>query len=81
MTDYEKICSFENLYKAHLKARRGKRGEREVISFENRLSKNICELSESLKNKTYKISGYHSFKVYDPKEREIHALSYRDRVV
>ncbi len=78
---YEKIYNFENLYKAHLRARAGKRSEREVIDFENDLSRNLVGLSERLKNGTYKIKGYYSFKVYDPKERNIHALYYEDRVV
>lgn len=81
MTDFEKIYSFENLYRAHLRARLGKRKERDVIDFESNLSENLVTLSESIRNKTYKISGYYSFKVYDPKERDIHALYYRDRVV
>ena len=34
MTDYEKIYDFDNLYKAHRKARLGKRNITEVIDFE-----------------------------------------------
>lgn len=81
MTDYEKIWNFENLYKAHKKARLGKRNTKEVIDFEINLGKNLTELSNSLKNKTYKMGPYYSFTVYDPKVRKIHALHYRDRVL
>ena len=81
MTDFEKIYSFRNLYKAHTIARRGKRNTREVIEFEMNLSENLTELSESLKAGTYRMSGYYSFMVHDPKDRVIHALHYRDRVV
>ena len=81
MTDFEKICDFQNLYKAHTKARRGKRTNREVIDFEMNLSDNLTRISDSLKNNTYKMSGYYSFTVHDPKVRTIHALHYRDRVV
>ena len=81
MTDFEKIYSFQNLYKAHTIARRGKRNTREVIEFEMNLSENLTELSESLKAGTYRMSGYYSFMVHDPKDRVIHALHYRDRVV
>lgn len=73
MTDYEKIWNYENLYKAHKKARLGKRNTKEVIDFEMNLSKNLTELSNSLKNKTYKMGSYYSFTVYDPKVRKIHA--------
>lgn len=81
MTDYEKIYDFQNLYKAHKKARLGKRGIREVIEFEMNLAENLTKLSDSLRDKTYKMSGYYSFFVHDPKERKIHALHYIDRVV
>ena len=81
MTDYEKICDFQNLYKAHTIARRSKRTTREVIEFEMNLAENLTTISESLKNGTYKMSDYYSFMVHDPKDRIIHALHYRDRVV
>ncbi len=81
MTDYEKIWSFENLYKAHKKARLGKRNTKEVIEFELNLGKSLSDLSDSIKKKTYAIGGYYAFTIYDPKVRRIHALHYRDRVV
>ncbi len=81
MTDYEKICDFQNLYKAHTIARRSKRNTREVIEFEMNLAENITALSDTLKNGTYQMQGYYSFAIYDPKYRMIHALHYRDRVV
>lgn len=81
MTDFEKLYDFQNLYKAHTVARRGKRNTREVIEFEMNLSENLTRISDELKNGTYKISGYYTFEIYDPKHRVIHALHYRDRVV
>ena len=78
---YEKIYDFQNLYNAHKRARLGKRNTREVIEFELNLSENLTRLSDSLRNHSYKVSGYYSFDVYDPKLRKIHALHYRDRVV
>lgn len=81
MTDYEKICDFENLYKAHRAARLGKRNTAEVVQFEMNLSMNLIRISDALKNKTYRMSGYYSFMIHDPKNRTIHALHYVDRVV
>ena len=78
---YEKIYDFQNLYKAHKRARLGKRNTREVIEFELNLSENLTRLSDSLRDHSYRVSGYYSFDVYDPKLRRIHALHYRDRVV
>lgn len=81
MTDYEKIYSFQNLYKAHTVARLSKRSTREVIEFETNLSENLIALSDELKNGTYRMQDYYSFVIRDPKYRVIHALHYRDRVV
>ena len=81
MFNYDLIYNFENLYKAHKKARLGKRDNSEVIKFEMDLSKNLMDLSVELKNETYSLSGYYEFWVYDPKKRKIHALHYRDRIV
>lgn len=78
---YEKIYSFENLYKAHRKARLGKRDLAETIIFENNLGENLIKLSDDIREGIYRIDGYYSFMVYDPKKRIIHALHYKDRVV
>ena len=81
MTDYEKICDFENLYKAHKRARCCKRHKKDVILFEMNLAENLWNIKNSLENRTYKVAGYNKFMIYDPKEREIQALSYYDRIV
>jgi retron-type reverse transcriptase len=81
MTDYEKVCDFANLYCAHQAARRGKQGSTEVIRFELDLAKNLTELSDALKDGSYRLAPYVRFQVHEPKLRDVHALSYRDRVV
>lgn len=81
MNNFDNIISFENLYKAHRRARLGKRHKKEVIEFEGNLSENIWRIHYDLKYGKYMVGGYHSFMIYDPKEREIQAISYRDRVV
>lgn len=81
MTDYEKICDFQNLYNAHKKARLGKRHKKDVILFEANLAENLWNIKNSLENHTYKVGGYKKFLIYDPKKREIQALSYYDRIV
>lgn len=75
------VISFEALYKAHRRARKNKRFKKEVIQFELELSKNLWALHYDLLYGKYKMDGYHKFMIYDPKEREIQAISYRDRVV
>ena len=79
--EFEKIISFDSLYKAHRRARLGKRGKKEVVNFEINLSQNLWALHYDLKYGNYELGEYHKFMIYDPKEREIQAISYRDRIV
>ena len=79
--DYNQLTSFEALYKAHKVARCGKRHKWDVINFESKLSENLVELESDLKSNTYKVGKYKTFKVYEPKERLIQALGYKDRIV
>ena len=81
MSEYNKLWDYQNLYRAHRAARRGKQGEAEVISFEMRLAENLTALSDAIRDHTYRMGDYYTFMVHDPKERMIHALHYADRVV
>lgn len=62
-------------------ARRGKLKKTEVIIFELNLESELLELVEQIKHGKYKTGNYRTFKIYEPKERDIQALPYRDRVV
>ena len=42
---------------------------------------NILSLHEDLKNKVYRHSSYHAFNISDPKPRNIHKASVRDRLL
>lgn len=77
----EQAFSFEKLLEAHKKCRCSKQHKRETINFEIGLSQNLTVMSTQLLNKTYQVGKYKKFKIYEPKEREIEALSYKDRVV
>ena len=78
---YDNSVSFENLLKAHKKARCGKREKKKIILFELKLEQELLELDKQLKNGRYKHGGYTKFKIYEPKERIIMASEYKDRVV
>ena len=75
------IFSFENLYSAYKHCRNSKQHKGEVIRFESNLSVNISNLSKELINKTYKLGKYKKFYIYEPKERLIEALPFKDRVM
>lgn len=81
MTDYEIMYDFDKLYAAHKKCRLGKAGKKEVVEFELNLSEELVRLQKELKEKTYQVGDYYKFTIFDPKRREIQALSYRDRIV
>lgn len=79
--EYGEMASFENLYNAHRAARKGKRDQKEVIEFELDLAWNLQKLRGELMSGRYRPKPYKQFRIYDPKERVIYALQYRDRVV
>lgn len=60
---------------------RGKRGKVDVQQFQLYLMNNILALHTELATKTYRHGGYHHFKISDPKPRDIHKASVRDRLV
>ncbi len=78
---YDAIASFENLHRAYLKARRGKRYSADCLQFSARLEENLLTLREELVSEAYRTGPYKHFMVYEPKPREIAALPFRDRVV
>ena len=73
--------TFDKMLAAHKRARKHKAYKNEVIKFEFNLENNLINLINNLKNHTYKLGKYFTFKVYEPKERNIQALPYKDRIV
>ena len=79
--EYYKKLTYENLFKAHLLARRGKNCREEIIKFNLKQEEYIIYLLEQLKNKTYKHGGYTIFYITEPKLRKIERSRYIDRIV
>lgn len=78
---YDKICDIDNIRLAYKKAVRG--GNRYTVShlkFKENLEANLFLLQKSFIDQTYKQGDYFVFKIYEPKERVISALPFRDRV-
>lgn len=72
----------ENLNLADTIARKGKLNQYGVKVHDRHRETNIQSLHEMLLNKTYRTSPYITFKVYDPKERDVFKLPYfPDRIV
>lgn len=81
MTDFEKVIDFGNMYKAFRKAKCGKGYKKSSARFNLAALDGINALITQLKDKTYKISAYTEFKVYEPKERVIQTTSFKDKVI
>ncbi len=77
---YNNITSFENLLISWQEFLCGKRGRKDVAEFSLRLTDNILKLHHDLVDKTYRHSSYQPFKINDPKPRDIHKATVRDRL-
>src|SRR6185436_12681839 len=79
---FQQICSIENLMLADEKARKGKAHQYGVQLHDRNREANILQLREQLLSKRFRTSSYTSFKIYEPKEREVFRLPfYPDRIV
>ncbi|MGN6601215.1 MAG: reverse transcriptase domain-containing protein [Ginsengibacter sp.] len=73
---YQQICSLENLNQADRNARKGKGFQYGIRLYDKNREENIMKLHRMLIEKTYKTSAYTTFKIYEPKEREVFRLPY-----
>jgi retron-type reverse transcriptase len=60
---------------------RGKRNKKDVIIFQSKLSDNIVDLYNCLQTRTYTHGEYTAFNISDPKPRNIHKATVRDRLL
>lgn len=81
MTDFEKVTDFGNMYAAFRKAKRGKGYKKSSAKFNVTALDGVNILITQLKNRTYRVSDYTEFKVYEPKERVIQTTSFKDKVI
>lgn len=78
---YNDIISLKNLHEAWREFVSGKKYKTDVTEFQLKLSENIYKLHRDLVNKSYRHSEYKAFKINDPKPRDIHKASVRDRLL
>jgi RNA-directed DNA polymerase len=78
---FEDIISVENLLEAWKEFVNGKKQKKDVQIFQLRLMDNIFSLHQELSNHTWKHGGYQAFKINDPKPRNIHKATVRDRLL
>ena len=78
---YDEIISLENILEAWKEFINGKRRRKDVQEFQLNLMDNILNLHEDLRDYTYVHGNYQSFNINDPKPRNIHKASVRDRLL
>ena len=59
----------------------GKKKRKDVAKFSVNFMDNILSLHQDLVDRNYRHGGYQAFKINDPKPRDIHKASVRDRLV
>jgi retron-type reverse transcriptase len=78
---FDTFCSYENLYAAWCKARRGGKRNTESLRFFHQLEPELFRLHEELVAGTWQPQPYRYFEIHDPKHRTISVAAFRDRVV
>ena len=78
---WERVVSWENLWLAACKARRGKRSREVVQRFEFAREPELLRLQRELIDGHYEPGPFHTHWISRPKPRLISAAPYRDRVV
>lgn len=82
MNELDRLISDERiLYQAYKKSCRNRSYKTSAMKFSLDVFTNLRKLQDELLNRTYRIKRYTRFKVYEPKEREILACLFRDKVV
>ena len=74
------VLDRDTLLLAFWKAARGKRGTLEVRRFASSLDQNLERLREEVAGGIFELGRHRVFKVYEPKERTIHAARFVERV-
>lgn len=79
--EFEHITDFGILYEAYKKSRRGRGYNQTRVKFEMAALDGVLQIKRLLETKTFKVSPYNKFKVYEPKERLIEAGAFKDKIV
>ena len=79
--DFASIASFENLLISWREFLKGKKKRRDVADFSFKFFDNVTFLHKDLLSKTYVHGAYTAFKINDPKPRDIHKATVRDRLL
>jgi hypothetical protein len=80
-TMFDSITSIGNLRLAYLKTSKGKKATAGYLNFKEYAEYNLLQIQKELISEEYELLPSRKFIVYEPKERQIEALEFRDRLV
>ena len=75
------IANLENLEMAYWKAKRGKQYSKEVLEYSKNLMPNLQNLTNEIVKGKVEVGNYHFFKIFDPKQRQICAATFPERIL
>ena len=78
---FEDIIGLENLLESWKEFLKGKRKRKDVQEFSLSLMDNVIQLHQDLAHHTYSHGPYQAFRINDPKPRQIHKSSVRERLL
>ena len=78
---FNQIVEFKNLELAFYKASKRKHSAMSYLYFRKNKAANILQIKNRLISGNYNIGNYKQFKIYEPKERNITAAPFGDRVI
>lgn len=78
----EILCDINNLWDGYRLSHRGKYDCQDVIAFDKNRTYNLNKLQKLMEEKEWdKIFRYYNFKIYQPKERSVDAMTFRGRIM
>ena len=78
---FERVVTVENALNAFRLIRRGHSEDASMLKFESNLMNNVAKIKASILDGSYKVRGYRTLVVREPKERNIYAPYIEDRLV
>ncbi|XCH78343.1 MAG: RNA-directed DNA polymerase [Candidatus Dehalobacter alkaniphilus] len=75
------VTDFYSLYRAYQKAKLGKSHNPTALRYGLNLTARTVQLGAKLDNRTYEVGPYYSFKVYEPKQRDVLAIDFEGKVM
>lgn len=78
---FDEKLTFINLYNAYYRICKNKRNKKYILKYDTSLEIGLNNLLLELKSGNYNPGEYHEFIIYEPKERLIKSLPFKDRIV